>query len=418
MDGIKTDIEFSLNYIKTFLKWIFISLIIGAIGGVLGSVFHLSIDYVTNLRANHSFLLYLLPIGGLVIVLLYYLLDPDGKIDTNRVIKSVRENKRVPLVMIPLIFISTVITHMLGGSAGREGAALQLGGSVGYNFGKVIKLNKRDMRIIVMSGMSSVFAALFGTPITAAIFSIEVTNVGVMHYAGLMPGVISAVTASQIARQFSLHGVAFSGIPFSEITFEIIVQVAVLAVLCAIISIIFCSAIKKCEHIMDRFIKNPFLRAFAGGSIIVILTILLGTYDYNGAGMNVIERAMQGEANPEAFLIKIVFTAITISAGFKGGEIVPAFFIGSTFGCVMGGLLGLNPAIAAAIGFVSVFCGVVNCPIASMVLSLEVFGAEGLIFFALACSISYMMSGCFGLYKSQKIVYSKLDDDYIDVTTR
>ena len=160
------------------------------------------------------------------------------------------------------------------------------------------------------------------------------------------------------------------------------------------------------------------MRAFAGGSIIVLSTILLGTYDYNGAGMNVIERAMQGEANPEAFLIKIIFTAITISAGFKGGEIVPAFFIGSTFGCVMGNLLGLNPAIAAAIGFVSVFCGVVNCPIASIVLSLEVFGEEGLIFFALACSISYMMSGCFGLYKSQKIVYSKLDDDYIDITTR
>ena len=169
---------------------------------------------------------------------------------------------------------------------------------------------------------------------------------------------------------------------------------------------------------MDRFIKNPFLRAFAGGSIIVLLTVLLGTYDYNGAGMNVIERAMQGEANGEAFLIKIIFTAITISAGFKGGEIVPAFFIGSTFGCVMGNLLGLNPAIAAAIGFVSVFCGVVNCPIASIVLSLEVFGEEGLIFFALACSISYMMSGCFGLYKSQKIVYSKLDDDYIDIATR
>ena len=418
MDGIKTDIEFSLNYIKTFLKWIFISLIVGTVGGILGSVFHLCIDYVTDLRGEYSFLLYLLPIGGLVIVLLYYLLDPDGKIDTNRVIKSVRENKRVPLVMIPLIFISTVITHMLGGSAGREGAALQLGGSVGYNLGKVIKLNKRDMRIIVMSGMSSVFAALFGTPITAAIFSIEVTNVGVMHYAGLMPGVISAVTASQIAKQFSLHGVAFKGIEFPAVTLDIIVQIAVLAVMCALISIIFCTAIKKCEHTMDRFIKNPFMRAFAGGSIIVLSTILLGTYDYNGAGMNVIERAMQGEANPEAFLIKIIFTAITISAGFKGGEIVPAFFIGSTFGCVMGNLLGLNPAIAAAIGFVSVFCGVVNCPIASMVLSLEVFGAEGLIFFALACSISYMMSGCFGLYKSQKIVYSKLDDDYIDITTR
>lgn len=418
MDGIKTNIAFSLDYIKVFLKWIVISVIIGAVGGVLGSIFHLCIDYVTAMRSEHGFLLYLLPIGGVLIALLYYLLDPQGKVDTNRVIKSVRESKRIPLVMIPLIFISTVITHMLGGSAGREGAALQLGGSVGYNFGKVIKLNKRDMRIIVMAGMSSVFAALFGTPITAAIFSIEVTNVGIMHYAGLMPCVISSIAASQIAKFFSLYGVTFKGIQFGNVSLEIIVQVVVLAVLCALISIVFCAAIKNCEHIMDKFIKNSFLRAFAGGGIIVLMTIALGTYDYNGAGMNIIERAMQGNAEPQSFLLKILFTAITISAGFKGGEIVPAFFIGSTFGCVVAPLLGINPAMAAAIGFVSVFCGVVNCPIASVMLSLEVFGTEGLVFFAIACSVSYMMSGCFGLYKSQKIVYSKLDDDYIDITTR
>ena len=157
------------------------------------------------------------------------------------------------------------------------------------------------------------------------------------------------------------------------------------------------------------------LRVFAGGCIVIALTYLVGCRDYNGAGMEVIERAISGTAEPVAFLMKIIFTAITIGAGFKGGEIVPAFFTGATFGCVVSPILGINPGFGAAIGFISLFCGVVNCPIASIILALEIFGAEGIMFFAVACAVSYMMSGCFGLYKSQKIVYSKLSAEYIDI---
>ena len=307
---------------------------------------------------------------------------------------------------------------MLGGSAGREGAALQLGGSIGYNTGRLLRLRKKDMHIIVMSGMSSVFAALFGTPLTAAIFSLEVTSVGTFHYTGLLPCVISSVIAAQIAKKFSLHPVQFQGIEFGTVSGKLILQVIFVAIICAVVSIIFCMAIKKTEHLMDRLLKNSFLRAFAGGLIIVILTIVAGTSDYNGAGMDIIERAMSGEAVPWAFLLKILFTAITISAGFKGGEIVPAFFIGSTLGCVTAPLVGLNPVFGAAIGFVALFCGVVNCPIASIILSLEVFGGEGILLFALASAVSYMMSGYFGLYDSQKILYSKIGDEYIDTNTK
>lgn len=418
MNSIKTNLRFSLDYIKALVKWVIIAAVTGVAGGILGSIFHLSIDYVTELRSVHGFLIFLLPIGGIVIAGMYRLFGSKGKIDTNRVIEAVREEEKVPLVMIPLIFISTVLTHMLGGSAGREGAALQLGGSIGYNFGKVLRLKKNDMHIIVMSGMSAVFAALFGTPLTAAIFSLEVTNVGVLHYAGLLPCVISSVTAAQIARRFGLHPVAFQGVKFGAVTWNLAVKVILLAILCALVSILFCTVIKKCEHLMDKLIKNSFLRAFAGGAVIVVLTLIVGTRDYNGAGMDVVTRAIGGEANAAAFLLKIIFTAITISAGFKGGEIVPAFFIGSTFGCTVAPLLGLAPSVAAAIGFTALFCGVVNCPVASIILALEVFGAQGILLFAIACSVSYMMSGCFGLYHSQKIVYSKIDDEYIDVNTR
>lgn len=417
MSNVKINFDYMKKYGISFGKWFIIAVLVGAIGGVVGSIFHLCIDYVTELRGENLWIIFLLPIGGVIIAALYRFFTKKEVLDTNRVIESVREGEKVPFVMIPLIFISTVITHMLGGSAGREGAALQLGGGIGYNLGKAFRFRKNDMRIIVMTGMSAVFAALFGTPLTAAIFSLEVTNVGVFHYTGLLPCIISAITASEIAKLFNLHGVHFDTVNFGEISPDIILKVALLAVLCAIVSILFCLAIKKSEHLFDKCIKNGYLRAFIGGGIVVILTLVLGTYDYNGAGMDVINRAIGGEAKPLAFILKIVFTAITISAGFKGGEIVPAFFIGSTFGAAVAPILGLEASLSAAIGFVALFCGVVNCPVASIILALEVFGAEGILMFALACSISYMMSGCFGLYPSQKILYSKFDDEYIDTNT-
>ncbi len=418
LEFVKTNLKFSLEYIKSLFKWIIIAAVIGALGGVIGSVFHIGIDYATELRAENSYLIFFLPLGGLLIAAIYNIFRSKGHIDTNRVIEAVRENEKVPLVMVPLIFVSTIITHLFGGSAGREGAALQLGGSIGYNVGRLFRLNKNDLHIIVMSGMSSVFAALFGTPLTAAIFSIEVSSVGVLHYAALLPCIIASITAYQISLMFGITPVRFNSVIFGVVSIETMIKVIILAVLCAIVGIIFCTAINKCEFYMEKLVHNKYLRAVVGGVIIVLMTVLLNTYDYNGAGMDVVKRAISGEARPEAFILKIIFTAITISAGFKGGEIVPAFFIGSTFGCAISAVLGLDAGFAAAMGFTALFCSVVNCPLASIILSLEMFGSDGILFFAAVCAVSYMMSGYFGLYKSQKIVYSKLNDEYIDVNTK
>ncbi len=406
------------EYLKVFLKWTVIAVVVGAVGGAIGSIFHKSIDYATEFRAENTWILFFLPIGGLAIAFLYKLAGKKGRIDTNRVLDATRGEGKVPLIMAPLIFVSTVLTHFLGGSAGREGAALQLGGSIGYNIGRIFRLRKDDSHIIVMSGMSSVFAALFGTPLTAAVFSLEVINAGVFHYGALVPCIIASIVASRIAVMFGLHPVCFDSVSFPVFTADIFLKAAILAILCAIVSILFCTTIKKCEHMADKLLPNVFIRAFIGGSVIVALTVLLGTYDYNGAGMEVVSLAIGGEAKYEAFLLKIIFTAITISAGFKGGEIVPAFFVGSTFGCVAGAFLGLNPGFSAALGFIALFCGVVNCPLASIILSLEVFGGEAILIFALVCGVSYMMSGYFGLYKSQKFSYSKLSDELIDLNAK
>ena len=404
----------SLNYIKTLIKWIIISVAVGLCGGVIGSLFNKCVTYVTNVRTANSWVIFLLPLGGVVIAFLYKFFAKDGKIDTNRVIRSVGGDEKVPVVMLPLIFVSTVITHFLGGSAGREGAALQLGGCMGYNFGKILKFKDSNMHIIVMAGMSSVFAALFGTPVTAAIFAVEVISVGIMRYSALVPCLISSMVAYGISLLFGIKHEVFDFVVFNSLDVSVMVKAVVLALLCAVVSIGFCSSIKYSEKYMKNLMPNVYIRGAVGGVIIITLTLLVGSYDYNGAGMNIVERAMHGEANPEAFILKIIFTAITIGAGFKGGEIVPTFFIGSTFGCVAGSLLGLEPGFGAAIGFVSMFCGVVNCPIASIMLSVEVFGAEAFPIFAVCCAISYMMSGRYGLYKSQKIVYSKLNENKID----
>ena len=413
MENIKETLSTSLKYLKTFVKWIFVSLAVGIAGGVIGSFFHLSIDFVTELREHHSFIMLFLPLGGILIAGIYAIFKSKGKLDTNRVLEATADDVKVPLCLTPLIFISTCITHLFGGSAGREGAALQLGGSLGYNLGKLFKMNKSDLHIIVLSGMSAVFAALFGTPLTAAFFSLEVVRVGVMHYASLVPCVVSAICAYFIAGKFGISPVAFS-VFVPEINIFFMLKIVALAVLCALVSILFCTAIKHTEDFAEKIMPNNYLRAFAGGLLIVILSFCLRTTDYNGAGMHIITRAMNGDASWFAFFIKIVFTAITISAGFKGGEIVPAFFVGSTFGCAIGSLLGIDAGFGAAVGFVAVFCGVVNCPVASLLLAIEVFGADSALIFALVCSISYMMSGRYGLYKSQKIEYSKLSMDKLN----
>lgn len=402
------------EYAVSFIRWMVVAVLVGFAGGVLGGAFHICIDSATEMRAEHWWILLFMPLGGLFIKLMYRLFKREDRIDTNLVIKSLRGNNKIPFVMVPLIFISTVVTQLVGGSAGREGAALQLGGSIGYNIGRFLKLDSNNMRIIIMSGMSSVFSALFGTPLAAAVFSLEVASVGLLDYTALLPCVVSATTAFVVSGAMGIMPVRFEIPQFTSDLLATMLKASVLSVLCALLSIVFCFAVEKCSHIAKTRFSSPYVRTLSLSIVLVAATLLLGTYDYNGAGMHVIERAMTGEAQPFAFVLKIAFTAITLAAGFKGGEIVPAFFVGSTFGCVMAPLLGLDPVLGAAIGFVALFCGVVNCPVASILISVEVFGTEGLLLFAVSCGISYMLSGPFGLYSSQKIVYSKAKNEYVE----
>ena len=341
MEGLRKYLERIGLYADAMLKWLVIGGLVGGVGGVVGALFHLGVSYATEVRLAHPWVLYLLPAGGLVIAGLYKLCKLEGR-GTNAVIESVHFGKEVPVLLVPLIFVSTVITHLCGGSAGREGAALQIGGGIGYRTGRLLHLGEKDLPLATLCGMSGVFSALFGTPLTATVFALEVISVGVLYYAGLVP----CITAAMVGYLVSL----WMGVPPTRFTVVMpvldgwtLLLVVVLAILCALVSILFCRGLHVTEHLAERLMKNSCLRAAAGGAVIIALTLLLGTTDYNGAGMDVISRALTGEASGWAWLLKLLFTAVTIGCGFKGGEVVPSFFVGATFGCAAGALLGLPP---------------------------------------------------------------------------
>lgn len=399
-----------------FLKWAALSGVIGAVVGLTGTAFSYGMKYATAARMEHPQLVLGLPAAGLMIVFLYHLAHHDNDKGTNRVLAAIRSEEELSIVMAPLIFISTILTHLSGGSAGREGAALQLGGSIGNWFGKIFRVNKTDRHVMIMCGMSACFAALFGTPMAAAIFPMEVVSVGIMYYPALVPCVFSSLIAVGISHALGVGSEAMTIAVIPEFTWITGGQTVLLAILCAVVSAVFCMILHVTASKGKQLLPNPYIRIAAAGILIIVLTALLQTTDYMGAGMEVIERCMEGEVRTEAFLLKMIFTALTLGAGYKGGEIVPSFFVGATFGCVMGGLIGLSPSLCAAVGMTAVFCGVTNSPITSLLIALELFGMEAFPYFLLGVAISYMLSGYHSLYHTQKIVYSKYRAEYMKKT--
>lgn len=399
-------------YIFEGFRWLAISVVVGIVCGVIGSAFAQSVSLATNLRQENPWLLYFLPLAGVIIVFIYHICKVSGK-GTNDIIDAAREGEKLPFLLIPAIFIGTILTHLCGGSAGREGAALQIGGDLANSVGRLFKLNKRQMAIITRIGMAAFFSALFGTPVAAAAFGTMMINVGTISYMVIFPGLVASILASDLSIRLGADAVRFHlNVPAFASLMSI--RVMVLALLCAIISVIFIKFLYLGRYLYGRYIKNHYLRIIVGGLLIIALTSLLGTTSYNGAGMDVIAEAIDGHVHPLAFFWKIIFTSLTLEAGYKGGEVVPSFFIGATFGALMGSLLGIPTGFGAALGMVGVFGAATNSFLAPVFLAVEVFGGAGVEYFALACIICYIFSGYSGLYSSQRIIYSKLNASRID----
>lgn len=393
-------------YLYMFCRFTMVSIIVGVVVGIITTLFGHLLLTVTDFRTAHPWSLWLLPCAGLLIVFFYNISNTKAPRGTNLVIEAVRSEEHIPAKMAPLIFVSTILTHLFGGSAGREGAALQLGGSLGQLIGDMFKTRESKKHILVMCGMSAAFSALFGTPVAATVFALELANIGIMCYSALVPCTISSIIAFSIAQYSGLPAERFhiDEIPFTVSTTT---GVIILGILCAGLSILFCTTLKRTSCLARRFIPNPYLRIFTGGLLVIVMTYIFQTRDYLGSGMNIIHDALQGETAPEAFILKLLFTAVTLGLGFKGGEIVPTLFVGATFGSTMSGLLGMDPHAAAAIGMIAMFCGVTNSPLTALLLACEVFGFVSPQMFLLAVAVSYMLSGYYSLYSSQKIVHSK-----------
>ena len=398
--------------IRVALQWFFLAIPTGLICGLVGTLFHLSVERVTELRADQPWLLFLLPAAGLLITALYKATKCEG-VGTNNVIRAVQSGEPVSILLVPAIFFGTVLTHLCGGSAGREGAALQMGGSIGWNVGTLLHLKDHDRRTATISGMAAFFSALFGTPLTAALFAMMVEDVGLTFTSAFVPAFTSALIAYGCSLAFGIAPTHFA-ITAPELTVWSAFLVILLGFACAAVSRLFCGLLHFMEHKVPQLLPNPWLRVFVGGVAVIAFSYLFGVGRYNGAGMGVITAAVeQGEALPWDFLCKIFLTALTLSCGFKGGEVVPSFFVGATFGCVFGPLLGLPAGFAAAVGLVSIFCGATNALIPSILMGFELFNGAGLELIALGCGICYMLSGHHGLYSSQTFVTNKLRSEYM-----
>ncbi|MBQ3223804.1 MAG: chloride channel protein [Clostridia bacterium] len=401
----------SWQYVLALLRWLCTGALIGLLCGFVGALFAIAVDKATALHAAHNWLLFALPVAGLVIAEVYYVLRLPLSIGTDKIIATVRDQGKVPVQMAPAIFISTVLTHLCGGSSGREGAALQLGGSIGAAVGDLTHPDPHadTRRIFELCGMAALFSALFGTPITAAIFVLEIIEVGKFNDRALLPCVVSAVAANWMARVVGAPVEPFAlAAGLAGVTPMSVLQTAGVGMACAVTAMLFCTAMHVSGRLQKKVFPNEFVRIAVGGLVVAALTIVLGSRDYNGGGMHTIFHALEGHARPEAFALKIIFTAITLGAGFKGGEIVPSFFVGSTMGCTVAGLLGLDPALGAALGLAGVFAGVTNAPLAAIMLSIELFGAEYLPLFGTCVAVAFMLSGHYSLYHEQRFAQSKL----------
>ncbi|MCI5753856.1 MAG: chloride channel protein [Clostridiales bacterium] len=396
------------------VKWIAAGAAVGAAGGLLGAAFHHAVTGVTALRQANPWLLWLLPAGGVVTALAYQI--SRTPLNVNLVLRAVRSSERIPPLMAPLIFFSTTVTQLVGGSAGKEGAALQMGGALGYQLARLLRLDRADTHVLVMCGMSALFSAVFLTPLTAALFAIEVISVGVFYFAALVPCLTAALTAAAVARALGVTAAAMPAFSVPAMAPLPLLGAALVGVACAAAAILFCICIHYISFAAHTWVKNDLLRAVLGGLLLIGMTFAAGSFDYNGTGMPLVVRAVGGQAAPAAFLLKLVFTAVTIAAGLRGGEIVPTMAIGATLGCTLGTLLGLEPGFCAAMGLTAMFCGMVNCPVTSMFLGLELFGADSMIYIAAACCISFVLSGNYSLYTGQKLPYSKIRAEYTNAS--
>lgn len=390
--------------IKFILKWTLLAGLVGILIGSICALFLVSLDWVTQSRIRNPWLLWLLPVGGAVVAYLYKKFGGEAGKGNNLIIEQIHTRDGiVPLRMTPLVLFGTLTTHLLGGSAGREGTAVQMGGSLSAWLGKLFKLSSLDRKIIMMCGISGGFGAVFGTPLAGTVFGLEVLAVGALSYEALLPCFIASYVGHLVTTSWGVHHIPFQMGAVPPLALLFLLKIIAAFILFGFTSYLFIKLTSKVKILFSKWFPNPVLKAFIGGILIIGLVYALGTRDYLGLGIPLIQQSFQEAASPLTFLLKTLFTSLTLGTGYIGGEVTPLFVIGSTLGSALGDLFAVSVPFLAAIGFVSVFSGAAKTPIACFIMGIELFGSEGAIYLFMGCIISYLFSGRERIYEAQKI---------------
>ncbi|MEK4058141.1 MULTISPECIES: voltage-gated chloride channel family protein [unclassified Paenibacillus] len=394
---------------STFLKWIVLGGIVGVLSGTASAFFLKSLDYVTEVRLNHGWLLFLLPAGGALVSFLYMRYGKNSAKGNNLILEQIREgNEAIPLRMAPLVLFGTLITHLFGGSAGREGTAVQMGGSLAEGFGRLIKINALDRKILLMCGISGGFGSIFGTPLAGTIFGLEVIAIGLISHKALLPCFTASFVGDLVTtRLWKVHHTHYQVDVFPALDLVVLLKVIAAAIVFGLVSMLFSELTHFLKRTFTYIFKNPMLKSAVGGLIIIALVYVVGSRDYLGLGIPLISGSFETEMPPFAFLWKLIFTALTLGTGYQGGEVTPLFAIGATLGNSLAGVLHLYAPFLASLGFIAVFCGATNTPIACFIMGIELFGSTGAVYMFIACVVSFLFSGHTGIYTSQQIGVSK-----------
>ncbi len=386
------------------LKWFLICSLLGLLAGSVSAFFLVALEWATTYRENNLWIIALLPAGGFVIGLSYYLWGSGVVKGNDLLLEEFHSPKKIiPFRMVPLVLFGTILTHLFGGSAGREGTAVQVGAAIADRFTKVFKLKNRDRKILIIAGISAGFASVFGTPLAGAIFALEVLILGRIRLDAIVPSFLAAVLADYVVKLWNVPHTHYEILNIPEMSPENLLWALLAGIIFGLAAQLFSKSTHFWSKIFKKNIKYPPLRPVIGGAILAVIIFSIGTTKYIGLGVPVIVEAFSENLPAYDFLFKILFTSFTLGAGFKGGEVTPLFFIGATLGNALVWFIPLPTGLLAGMGFVAVFAGATNTPLACIIMGVELFGIEGGVYLAIACITAYLFSGHSGIYSSQII---------------